>query len=416
MAPGGAETIVAPVGITAPTQIGRGWPAATTVAPGDWARNGHSDLMLIRSDGALMLYAGLAGQRFAAPVQVGRGWQVMNLVVGGVDWNQDGRMDLIARHTDGRLLLYPGNGRGGFLASKQIGKGWNGMRHVVPVQRSLGGQPAVIATDANGRMHIYPTVDGRFTTRVSLGYGWNAIRLLAQGGDWNKDGHTDLLAVTDGGDLRLYAGADRATFASSVLATGWQSLGMISVANQTSLQNDIWAVRDDGALLSYPSIFAAPAATRPNGATSPWPSTRPASYSGIWHSENGRIDSEMCTIPFMPTNRMHCRAINDLVNLNNAYLARFGRDLPIDTWPHATYRTYADQLSVWEEIGPPIAATPGTSPHGWGQAIDFYEEFGYGTAENIWLDTKGPNYGWSRMPWHDEGGSYGEWWHFDYVR
>lgn len=152
------------------------------------------------------------------------------------------------------------------------------------------------------------------------------------------------------------------------------------------------------------------------GPSSAWPSDRPLSYSGTYDARNGKIDSETCAVPFMPTMRLHCRTIADTVALNEAYKQEFGTNLPIDTWPHSTYRTYADQLAVWEEIGPPIAARPGTSPHGWGQAIDFYEKFGYGTAQNAWLDQNGPRYGWERLSWHDQNGSYGEWWHFDYVR
>ncbi|MDO5495574.1 MAG: S-layer homology domain-containing protein, partial [bacterium] len=150
--------------------------------------------------------------------------------------------------------------------------------------------------------------------------------------------------------------------------------------------------------------------------TMPWPSDRPTSYSGRHSSINGTIDDELCTIPWMTTHRLHCRTIVDTAALNWAYQDRFGTNLPIDTWRESAYRTFADQQYVWRTIGPPIAARVGTSPHGWGQAIDFFEHFGYSTAENQWLDRNGPTYGWDRRPWHDPDGSYGEWWHFDYVR
>ncbi|PWD51898.1 hypothetical protein C8046_15865 [Serinibacter arcticus] len=156
----------------------------------------------------------------------------------------------------------------------------------------------------------------------------------------------------------------------------------------------------------------------PAGASSPWPAGRPAPYSGQYRAENGRIDGEMCVIPFMPTHRIHCRALNDLVGFNRAYSARFGTDLPIDDWRYSTYRTQADQQVVLDTITAPIVAAVGTSPHGWGLAIDFLEgpRYGFGSTIHTWLRTNGPAYGWELMPWHREDGRYKEYWHFDYVR
>lgn len=126
----------------------------------------------------------------------------------------------------------------------------------------------------------------------------------------------------------------------------------------------------------------------------------------------------MCTIPFMPSHRIHCRALNDLIGFNRAYHARFGTNLPIDSWPYSTYRTQADQQIVVDTITAPVVSAPGKSPHGWGLAIDFLEgsSDGFGSTIHTWLRTNGPDYGWELMPWHREDGRFKEYWHFDYVR
>lgn len=163
---------------------------------------------------------------------------------------------------------------------------------------------------------------------------------------------------------------------------------------------------------SYTTVYPA------GGPSAAWPADRPLSYSGTADSRNGRIDGEQCAIPFLPGHRIHCRTVGDLVLLNTAYRARFGTDLPIDPWRYSTYRTYDDQVIVLREFGSSVAAQVGTSPHGWGQAIDFREgdAYDFGSPIHDWLRTNGPTHGWKLMPWHEEAGSWPEYWHFDYVR
>jgi hypothetical protein len=91
----------------------------------------------------------------------------------------------------------------------------------------------------------------------------------------------------------------------------------------------------------------------------------------------------------------------------------------VDVYPlggASAYRTLSQQVELknfWAARGQPQkAATPGTSNHGWGVAVDA----GAGvsaTDERMWkaLRELGPRFGWS----HDEGARVGEPWHFRYV-
>ena len=143
-------------------------------------------------------------------------------------------------------------------------------------------------------------------------------------------------------------------------------------------------------VLTYSEWQAAgsPAPTRPTGAATPWPANRPASTSGTYHPENGQIGAETCILPFMPTHRLHCRAMNDTIAFNEAFRARFGMNLPIDPWTYSTYRSVADQQVVRATVSAPIVASPGTSPHGWGLAIDFLEgpSYSFGSTIHTWPD------------------------------
>ncbi len=253
---------------SAPRKIGNGWTATRTISVGDWDGNGFSDLMLIASDGRLLLYAATARERFAPPRQIGQGWGGAVSVQGGVDWNRDGALDLLARFTDGRLVLYPGNGSGGFLAARRIGTGWLAMRTWTPVQQSVSGYPAVVATDKTGVMHVYPTNgSGGFLSRVTLGGGWLPMRQVVGAGDWDKNSRSDLLVIDADARLRLYAASSGATsFSMTQIGSGWSAFPRIFATQLDARAQTIWAVRSDGALYAYPATYSGP-----NAAFAPWP-------------------------------------------------------------------------------------------------------------------------------------------------
>jgi hypothetical protein len=97
--------------------------------------------------------------------------------------------------------------------------------------------------------------------------------------------------------------------------------------------------------------------------------------------------------------------------MHAAYVAAGGHPNDfLPTGPASSARSYAQQLSLkaqWSAAGQPQkAATPGTSNHGWGIAVDCPS-----ARAQAWLLRHGGAYGWS----HDEGASVGEPWHFRYV-
>jgi hypothetical protein len=152
--------------------------------------------------------------------------------------------------------------------------------------------------------------------------------------------------------------------------------------------------------------------------TSPSPS-----LWGRWYSSarvramaNGKLASRaLVAIPWDPgRNLVAGPALGDLTRLNRAFRARFGTDLEIDL----TYRTRGTQEYLYRELGPYIAARPGTSNHGWGFAIDFPETYGYSFRGRYykWLKANSAAYGWVHRRNLEEGSPYAEAWHFEYVR
>ncbi|MBV9213911.1 MAG: D-alanyl-D-alanine carboxypeptidase family protein, partial [Actinobacteria bacterium] len=69
--------------------------------------------------------------------------------------------------------------------------------------------------------------------------------------------------------------------------------------------------------------------------------------------------------------------------------------------PAATaYRTYDEQVALYNEYGYPRAAYPGTSNHGWGLAVDVAKK-----RMRAWIDAHGEAFGWGK-----HGDAPDEWW------
>ncbi len=120
---------------------------------------------------------------------------------------------------------------------------------------------------------------------------------------------------------------------------------------------------------------------------------------------NGRVvSSEMCSIPFASGHQLHCDAADALIAANAAYRAQTGQNLTLTD----SYRSYASQVATKARKGY-LAATPGTSNHGWGMAVDL------DAASAAWLTANGADYGWVHPTWARSGGSKPEWWHLEFV-
>lgn len=128
-------------------------------------------------------------------------------------------------------------------------------------------------------------------------------------------------------------------------------------------------------------------------------------YGGV----SGHLaDSELQVIgPEWGGNRLNGAAAAAFRQMNAAYKAETGKDLLLNS----TYRSYDQQIATKASRGK-LAADPGESIHGWGDAIDFnLDADGYG-----WLDQHAADYGWVHPDWAKPGGSLPERWHWEYVK
>lgn len=145
---------------------------------------------------------------------------------------------------------------------------------------------------------------------------------------------------------------------------------------------------------------------------------------------NGEIPpGSLTALSWAPDFRVRPESAAGMEALNNAYRAQFGRNIVFS----GAYRTYARQETMfksrytttpiagtstktWQGLtwylrpGEAMAATPGTSNHGWGEAVDFSGGIQLrNSAQHLWTKANAPAYGWllpawatTIEPWHFE--------------
>ncbi|MFL6151379.1 MAG: D-alanyl-D-alanine carboxypeptidase family protein [Ornithinibacter sp.] len=127
---------------------------------------------------------------------------------------------------------------------------------------------------------------------------------------------------------------------------------------------------------------------------------------------NGMIPpSGLCPIWQAPGESLSPAAAASFNAMSQAYAAQTGIALCITD----SYRSLPDQISIKGKRGR-FAATPGTSRHGLGHAVDLcggVQDFG--SPAHQWMRQNAPLYGWFHPSWAAAGGSLPEPWHWEFA-
>ncbi|GAB4087097.1 hypothetical protein GCM10028784_37270 [Myceligenerans cantabricum] len=197
------------------------------------------------------------------------------------------------------------------------------------------------------------------------------------------------------------AGVVRVEVRRAVALPGrWPSLGAAQVAARAGLRA---TVAEGGQLARGPGV--------PGWAGRQRAGQVPGLAGAAMRYGNGRIPSSaLCDLSFAPGHELRCDAAVAIEELNVAFGAVFGRHLTVTD----SYRSYEAQVAVKASKGA-LAAPPGTSNHGWGQAVDLGGGIqGFGTAEYRWMAANAGASGWIHPTWAEPSGSKPEAWHWEY--
>jgi D-alanyl-D-alanine carboxypeptidase len=127
---------------------------------------------------------------------------------------------------------------------------------------------------------------------------------------------------------------------------------------------------------------------------------------------NGRLPaSALCPLYGDPAHSLRPGAAAAFNAMSIAYEKDTGTPICITD----SYRSYAEQVLVKAAKGK-WAATPGTSEHGMGRAVDLCGGINnFGTPAHLWMKQNAPLYGWFHPDWAEPTGSLPEPWHWEYA-
>ncbi len=127
---------------------------------------------------------------------------------------------------------------------------------------------------------------------------------------------------------------------------------------------------------------------------------------------NGRLPSAaLCPLYGDPAHSLRPGAAAAFNAMSIAYEKDTGSPICVTD----SYRSYAEQVMVKAEKGK-WAATPGTSEHGMGRAVDLCGGINsFGTPAHLWMKQNAPLYGWFHPDWAEPTGSLPEPWHWEYA-
>lgn len=136
------------------------------------------------------------------------------------------------------------------------------------------------------------------------------------------------------------------------------------------------------------------------------------SGAGAWgEHRNGRIPAAaMCSLKSAPGQMLRCDAQSAFDRMSHAYAARFSTPISVTD----AYRDYDTQVILKKRKGR-MAATPGTSNHGWALAVDLGGGINsFGSAQHQWMRANAPKFGWILPGWARQTGSLPEPWHWEF--
>ncbi|MCL1900302.1 MAG: M15 family metallopeptidase, partial [Promicromonosporaceae bacterium] len=125
---------------------------------------------------------------------------------------------------------------------------------------------------------------------------------------------------------------------------------------------------------------------------------------------NGRHPmSVLAQLSWAPGHFLRPDAAAQLERLNIAFEAEFGRNLNVVS----TYRTFDEQVATRARTAQ--GATPGTSNHGWGTAVDIFGGVETFTGiQHLWMQEHAPSFGWIHPFWAQPGGRNPQPWHWEF--
>ena len=229
-----------------------------TAGADDLTGDGRPDLVA-RSGRVLHLVPGTRAG-IGAPVALAGSFGGYDLLNGRGDATGDGHPDLVARsRRTGLTWILPGDGEGDLLPRIGGFDNYAGARWLALGGQITGsGRPELVGINGtSGELRVFPHNGRRHLGRtIDTGVVLDGVDLLLGVGDWNGDGHGDVMTRSRrSGSMWFRAGLGRNRFAAPVLAArGWSRVGLVAAVGDVTGDGfpDLMGRYDGGDLRVYP--------------------------------------------------------------------------------------------------------------------------------------------------------------------
>ena len=200
-------------------------------AIGDFYGDGNRDIVGQGTDNVLYLYErGPAGWKSTTGKPLGD-FSGYDLFVGPRDLDNDGAADMVARKTDGTLWFWKGTGYNTNWwpgTPTQIDGLFNSASVISAGDFDSDDKPDLLVSDSAGKLWLYSGDGHGGFSRASnpISTAWDAFDATLGAGDFDSDGHADVLARKPDGTLWLYRGDGTGAFkpgAGTQIGSGFQA-------------------------------------------------------------------------------------------------------------------------------------------------------------------------------------------------
>jgi hypothetical protein len=230
-----------------------------TTGVGDFDGDGHADLVARDRDNKVWLIRGTGRNALGDRTPLAEGWGGYDVIAGLGDVTNDGDPDLVVRTRRSQVAyVYPGDGHGGLQHRLGAFTKFGGVDFLA-VAGDVTGNGAADLVGRNKRGHLVVWDNNRqknITRIVSAGERFPDTNLLLNVGDWDGDGHNDLLSRrASSGDLLFHAGKRGTGFEHPVRAgTAWNGVGMVAAVGDITGDGypDLLAQHKRGGMRIYP--------------------------------------------------------------------------------------------------------------------------------------------------------------------
>jgi hypothetical protein len=224
----------------------------------DFNGDQFGDVLGTRPDGSLYAYLGNGAGWWRGQPFVGDGWQIADAMLFAGDFAGNGHPALLYRkRADGSLWMWTTNGAGGWGTTRQVGSGWNLCSAIFsPGDFDSDGHPDVMCLrSGDGTLWLYPgDGGGGWRSWYQVGAGFTGYERIFGPGDFDGTGYPDVLAVAPSGALMMFSGNGFGGWRSQrQVGDGWQSFPRVFSAGDFSGDgySDVLAERSDGTLWEY---------------------------------------------------------------------------------------------------------------------------------------------------------------------